>query len=209
MLSCTPTPHRTCPSGPCASTYATAVGVRPRRDGVLGVVEHLDVDVEIARKCVHERGDRPVARPTTVRCSPLSSTCAVIDAPSLARCHLVSSSSSRRPRGSTPVEGVPHLRRRDLGTGVLGDVLDRLGELDLEPAWQIETVLGLHDVRDAALARLAVDADDGLVRAADVLRVDRQIRHRPGVVVTWISPGLSSAEIASMPFLMCCELETL
>ena len=45
----------------------------------------------------------------------------------------------------------------------------RRGELDLESAGQIEAVLGLHDVGDAALAGLAVDADDGLVGAADVL----------------------------------------
>jgi hypothetical protein len=58
-------------------------------------------------------------------------------------------------------------------------VLDRLGELDLQPPRQVEAVLGLHHVGDAALAGLAVHPDHGLVRAADVSRVDRQVRHAP------------------------------
>ena len=40
-------------------------------------------------------------------------------------------------------------------------------------------MLGLHHVRDAALARLAVDPDDGLVRPADVGRIDRQVGNAP------------------------------
>ena len=40
-------------------------------------------------------------------------------------------------------------------------------------------MLDLHDVGDAALPRLAVDADDRLVGAPDVLRVDRQVGHLP------------------------------
>ena len=81
------------------------------------------------------------------------------------------------------LERLPHHDRADLGAGVLGDVLDRLGELDLHPPRQVEAVLGLHHVGDAALAGLAVDADHRLVRAPDVLGVDRQVRHAPLVVV--------------------------
>ena len=44
-------------------------------------------------------------------------------------------------------------------------------------------VLGLEEVGDAALAGLAVDPDDGLVGAADVVRVDRQVGHAPDEVV--------------------------
>jgi hypothetical protein len=40
----------------------------------------------------------------------------------------------------------------------------------------------LEDVGRPTLAGLRVDADDGLVTAADVLRVDRQVRHTPGEV---------------------------
>ncbi len=43
-------------------------------------------------------------------------------------------------------------------------------------------MLGLHDVGDAALARLRVDPDDRLVGAAHVVRVDGQVGHRPRVL---------------------------
>ena len=81
------------------------------------------------------------------------------------------------------LERVPHHERRDLGARVLRDVLDRLGELDLHAARQVEPVLGLHDVGHTTLAGLAVDADHRFVRAPDVLGVDRQVRDAPLVVV--------------------------
>src|SRR3712207_7218331 len=71
---------------------------------------------------------------------------------------------------------------------VVGVPLDDGAELDLQPAGQVEVVLGLHDVGDAALAGLAVDPDDGLVAAADVLGVDRQVRHGPRHLVDGL-PG--------------------
>ena len=46
-------------------------------------------------------------------------------------------------------------------------------------AREVELVVGLEHVGDAALARLRVDADDRLVGAAHVGRVDRQVRHVP------------------------------
>ena len=61
---------------------------------------------------------------------------------------------------------------------------------------QVEAVLLLHDVGDAALARLAVDPDDGLVGAADVLRVDRAGTGTP----TPRSPAVAAAR--AKPFLM-------
>ncbi|MCO5611506.1 hypothetical protein L7F22_065759 [Adiantum nelumboides] len=80
------------------------------------------------------------------------------------------------------VEGVAHRLGLDLAALGVGELLDDVAELDLQPARQVELVLGLHDVGDAALAGLAVDPDDGLVGAADVLRVDRQVRDLPRVV---------------------------
>ncbi len=44
-------------------------------------------------------------------------------------------------------------------------------------------MVGLQQVGHAALAGLGVHADDGLVRTADVLRVDRQVRHQPHEVL--------------------------
>jgi hypothetical protein len=82
-----------------------------------------------------------------------------------------------------PAEHLPHLGRGDLGAGVLGGVLNGPGEFDLEPAGQDQAVLGFHDVGDAALPRLRVDPDDGLVAAPDVVRVDGQVGHLPLLVV--------------------------
>ena len=68
---------------------------------------------------------------------------------------------------------------RELLAGLVGDRLHDLAELDLQQARQRQAVVALEQVRDAALARLAVDADDGLVGAADVGGIDRQVRHVP------------------------------
>ena len=89
-----------------------------------------------------------------------------------------------------------------LAAARVGDRLHLLREVDLQPARQLEVVLGLHQVRDAALPRLRVDADDRLVVAADVLRVDRQVRHVPDV-------RRPARSCASMPFLIAswCEPE--
>ena len=80
-------------------------------------------------------------------------------------------------------EGVPDQRRLDLLAGLVGDLLDHLGELDLEKARHVDAVVALQDVGDAAFARLAVDADDRLVAAAEVGRVDRQVGHLPDLAV--------------------------
>src|SRR5258708_39480329 len=71
----------------------------------------------------------------------------------------------------------------DLLAALLGDLLDDLAELHLQLAGQRETMVLFEDIGDAALARLAVDADHRLVVAADILRVDRQIRYRPFAAV--------------------------
>ncbi len=80
-------------------------------------------------------------------------------------------------------EDVPHLSREDLAALVVGVTLDHAGELDLQSPRQVEVVLLLHDVRDAALARLRVDADDRLIGATHVPGVDRQVRNAPRVQI--------------------------
>ena len=88
-------------------------------------------------------------------------------------------------------EGRPHLRRRSTSppSSSVCRWMTR-AELDLQPARQVEVVLGLHDVGDAALAGLAVHPDHGLVAAADVLGVDRQVRDRPRHLVDGRPGGL-------------------
>ena len=54
---------------------------------------------------------------------------------------------------------------------------------------QLEVLLALEQVGDAALAGLAVDPHDRLVAAADVMRVDRQVGHGPDQVVDRLARG--------------------
>ena len=68
--------------------------------------------------------------------------------------------------------------------------LHDLAELDLQAARQLQAVLALEQVGDAALARLAVDADHRLVAAAQVLGVERQVGHVPDVAFLARGEGL-------------------
>src|SRR5712671_5521804 len=67
--------------------------------------------------------------------------------------------------------------------GAVGPVLDDPAEFDLKRARQFETVVGLQQIGDAALPRLAVDADNRLVAAAEVLWVDGEVGHFPELIV--------------------------
>ena len=116
MLSCIPTPHRTVPSLALGLDVGHRLASVPGADGVLGVVEHVDVDAEFGLERRHERGDRPVAPPGTVRCSPSTSSCAVTLAPSspvVVSCD--SSCTGGVVRAVLGVERAPHRRRADLG----------------------------------------------------------------------------------------------
>ena len=80
------------------------------------------------------------------------------------------------------LESSPHGDRADFGSEIFSHVLNVLGELNLQTAWQIKTVFRLHHVRDATLATLTVDANDCFVSTTKVLGIKRQIRNTPGVV---------------------------
>ena len=69
--------------------------------------------------------------------------------------------------------------RRQFLAFLVGNALDVLAELDLQATRQVQPVVLVQDIGDAALPRLRVDADDRLIGAADILRVDRQVRHFP------------------------------
>src|SRR3981189_513084 len=71
--------------------------------------------------------------------------------------------------------------RRQLLAARVGDGLDHLAELDLQQARQGQSEIALEQEGDAALARLAVDANDRFVGAAEVGRIDRQVRDFPGI----------------------------
>jgi hypothetical protein len=77
-------------------------------------------------------------------------------------------------------EQLPDFGSADLAA-LVSVCLDDARELDLQAARQDDAVFALEQVGDAALARLAVDADHRIVAAADVGRVDRQVGHVPEV----------------------------
>ena len=87
-------------------------------------------------------------------------------------------------------EDVVDLLRGQLAALGVGDRLHLLGEVDLEAAGQLEAVPVGEQVGDAALAGLRVDADDRLVVAAEVARVDRQVRHVPDRVGALLALGV-------------------
>ena len=77
------------------------------------------------------------------------------------------------------LEGVEdHLRGEFVAVGV-GHLLDHPAESRLHLLGQLEAELVVHDVGHPALARLAVDADDGLVGATQILGIDGQVGHVP------------------------------
>ena len=67
----------------------------------------------------------------------------------------------------------------DLAAALIGHALHGARELDLQAAWQLQAKFLFEQIGHAALARLAVDTDDGVVAAAQVGRVDRQVWHFP------------------------------
>jgi hypothetical protein len=73
----------------------------------------------------------------------------------------------------------------------VGFTLHHLAELDLHATRQADAVFLLEQVGDAAFARLAVDADHRFVAAADVGRVDRQVRHFPQLAFLLLGEALA------------------
>src|ERR1700719_1642741 len=85
-----------------------------------------------------------------------------------------------------PAKHGPDIRRAGLLAGAVGPVLDDAAEFDLKRARHLETVVGLQQIGDAALPRLAVDADYRFVGAAEILWIDWEVGHFPELVV---APG--------------------
>ncbi|SIJ27713.1 Uncharacterised protein [Mycobacteroides abscessus subsp. abscessus] len=157
---------------------------------MLRVVLEAHVEVEVVVEHAHERVDRALA-PAFVR--PLLAVDDEVDLDPLGGGRVVDSPGlGAQPHDleAAPglvgvvagqvlvVEDAPDLLGGELASG-LSVLLDGLGELDLHAARQIETVLALEQVGHAAFSRLRVHADDRLVRAAEILRVDGQVGHVP------------------------------
>lgn len=80
-------------------------------------------------------------------------------------------------------EQMPNIGILDFLLRGVGMLLHHLLELHLQVLRQVEIVVRLEQVGHAALAGLRVHANDRLVRTADVLRIDRQVRHEPHEVL--------------------------
>src|SRR5690606_38335870 len=80
------------------------------------------------------------------------------------------------------LEDVVHVGGTDFLAGFVGHALDCPAEFNLQAARQHQNMLLLEQVGDAALARLAVDADHRIVAAAHAGRVDRQVGDLPNGV---------------------------
>src|SRR5690242_6450944 len=152
-------------------------GVGPGTHRMLAVIEHLEVGNDGAAKRIDEGFDRSGAvaldRPT-VRQRCLQPTAApfghsAVDGDRLGEIGLI--------------EEAPDLGAGRLLAGAVGPVLHDLRELDLGAARQVQPMIRLEEVGDAALARLAVDADHRLVAAPEILRIDRQVGYFPELVV--------------------------
>ena len=149
------------------------------------VIEHGQGDAAVALQGIDKGGDRPVADPLDLPLGAVDRD-RRSDAP-LARARLgqqavIDQADAVAAEIGVLEQGPDHLAG-DFLAGAVGDLLDDLAELDLQAARQVEPVIGLQDIGDAALARLAVDPDHRLVAAAEILRVDRQVGHLPEIVV--------------------------
>ena len=166
------------------------LGVRTRAERVFGEVGDFEVDAEVVVESVDERGDRSVTR-SAHGAGLVGDEQFRADRRVRARGRLVVRTELDGSLGGQVfvAERGPELIGGDLGAGRLGDVLDGLGQLDLEASREFEAVFRRHDVGDTSLARLAVDPDDGVIGAPDVLGVDRQVRDGPLVVVVGVVSG--------------------
>src|SRR5581483_4931405 len=81
----------------------------------------------------------------------------------------------------------------DLATGGIGDLLNYAAEFDLHFARQLDAVVALQEKRDSTFAGLTVDANDGLIAAAEILGIDREVRDGPKSVGLFLS-GLMRGE---------------
>ncbi len=77
------------------------------------------------------------------------------------------------------LEGLPQLGPADFAADGVGAALNRAGEFNLCPAGQVQAVLVLEQVGNAAFARLRVDPDHRFVAASYVLWVDGQVGNGP------------------------------
>ena len=82
-----------------------------------------------------------------------------------------------------------HLFGQKLLMSAIGNALDEVAEIFAHLLRQIKPEFLLQEIADAALARLAVDADDvAVVLAPDIFRIDIKVRHIPELRMLLLAP---------------------
>ena len=150
---------------------------------MLVIALHVDVETAIVAQRVHERIDRTVAgtgeTPFDVVDGEMRRQLldgAVIRVVQRAVTRVA---DRQRRRDVLAVEYRAYVRGRQLLARGVGDLLHDLAEFDLQKTRQREPVVALEKIGDAALARLAVDANHRVVGASDVGGIDGQIGNVP------------------------------
>ena len=92
----------------------------------------------------------------------------------------------------------PNITRRDFTAVCICVPLDDTRKLDLKTARHDDAVLSFHQIRDAAFAGLAIDADHRVIAATNISRVDREwgagpclirlLSRKPFLIASWWEP---------------------
>ena len=159
---------------------ADGLGVSALRQSVLTVFDQHDLAPEVALEGIDEGCDDAVAF-TAQLLGGFALTQRqqqAIDAIG-ARELIVMQLPARFGRKVSLYEQVVYRDGTDLAFRVLGIALHRRAEIDLQPARQVITVVGMQHISDAALARLAIDPNNLLIGTPNIRRVDGQIGDFP------------------------------
>src|SRR5579872_313832 len=166
---------------------ANGLGILARAGGMLVVVAHLDTHAAILGECLDIARDRTVAvaadRARLALDRDLGVNQAQLGMAGLGQGGVPDESDRRGLLEVFLAEGIPDQLGQDLLAGVVSDLLDHLGELDLKKTRQVDAVVHLQDVGDAAFARLAIDSDDRFVGASEIGGIDRQVGHFPDLAI--------------------------
>src|SRR6202051_1224948 len=150
-------------------------------DGVLVIMFDDEIDGELAAQRFDERLDRAAPSSAEPSLRPVFGKRRVDRDGAGAVVDNVIALEIERParREVLALERGPYFGRRNLTAARLREILNHATEFNLQVPWHVEPVVGAQDVRDAALAGLAVDANDRFIGAADILRIDRQVGNLP------------------------------
>src|SRR5260370_19893588 len=133
---------------------ADCLRIRSRAGGVLVVVAHPNTDAAVLAERVDIARDRAVAAAADLLLGALECHLGVekthVGMSRLGHSGVADEAHRRRVLEIVLAERLPDQRRLDLLSGLVGDLLDPLGELDLEQTRPTDAVVALQDVDYAA-----------------------------------------------------------